>query len=41
MQVYETSPKKPRNCNTKLQNSTFTREKNTFGGKKSTKNTFP
>ena len=44
MQVYETSPKKPRNCNIKLQNSTFTRiikEKNSFWGKKALKNTFP
>ena len=34
MQVYETSPKKPRNCNIKLQNSTFTRGKNTTWGEK-------
>ena len=42
MQVYETSPKKPRNCNIKLQNLTFTRKKKThFEEKKALKNTFP
>ena len=40
-QVYETSPKKPRNFNIKLQNTTFTNminKKTHFEQKKSTKN---
>ena len=43
-QVYETSPKKPKNFNIKLQNSTFTsmiKKKKTHFEEKITKNTFP
>ena len=42
MQVYETSAKKLRNCNIKLQNSTFTRKKkHILRNKIALKNTFP